>query len=68
MAGEQYRTTVSIVFWNMDTDQSESLVDKVKSQIPEEDRSATIATVEFIKAGKPESPLLGQSDPIEPTV
>ncbi len=57
MAQPKFRTTVSAVFWTSDPDASEAVTEAIKTQIPDEDdRERTLATVEYISAGKPVPP------------
>jgi hypothetical protein len=53
MALEQFRTTVSAVFWTETPDDSEIIVDGIKDAIPEIDRGSTLVTVEYVSSGRP---------------
>lgn len=53
---EQFRTTVSAVFWTEDTESAQTIADAIMSQIPEPDDASTLVTVEFRSDGRPEPP------------
>ena len=50
---EQFRTTVSVVFWAESPDVSEGLVAAINALLPTDDQAATLSTVEYIAAGRP---------------
>jgi hypothetical protein len=50
---DQFRTTVSAVFWTATPDESEPIVAEINAALPEDDRAATLVTIEYIAAGKP---------------
>jgi hypothetical protein len=58
---QQFRTTVSAVFWSETTDQSDATVEDIKDAIPSEDVGSTLVTVEYVAAGRP--PSLGAPPP-----
>jgi len=51
---DQYRTTVSIVFWSADPESAEGVVDALKGVVPTEDADATLTTIEYRAEGRPE--------------
>ena len=53
---EQFRTSVSLVFWSADADAAQSEIDSIAAALPEEARGSMLANIEFIAAGKPEPP------------
>jgi len=51
---EQFRTTVSLVFWTDTTGASDSKVNDIKAILTEEEQKAVLASVEYISEGKPD--------------
>jgi len=56
MAIEQFRTTVSAVFWTMTPGDSDEIVAAITAALPEDDRNQTLATVEYRAEGPPVQP------------
>jgi hypothetical protein len=52
---QQFRTTVSAVFWTETPDESEAIVAAMTALLASGDQAATLATVEYIAGGRPES-------------
>jgi hypothetical protein len=50
---QQFRTTVSAVFWTETPDESQAIVAALTDVLAPEDQTATIATVEYIVSGRP---------------
>lgn len=50
---QQFRTTVSAVFWTETPEESEGIVAAVSALLPSDDQTATLATVEYIVTGRP---------------
>jgi len=50
---EQFRTSVSLMFWTETPDQSAQVVAGVTSMVPILDQPATLSTVEYVATGRP---------------
>ena len=50
---QQFRTTVSIVFWTETPEQSEGLVAGLTTLLPPNDQASTLSTIEYIADGRP---------------
>jgi hypothetical protein len=50
---QQFRTTVSMVFWTETPDESAGIVAGVTALLPAEDQPATLSTVEYVASGRP---------------
>jgi hypothetical protein len=53
---DQYRTTVSMVFWAADPEAAQATVDELKAGLPAEDQDATLSTIEYHAEGRPAPP------------
>jgi hypothetical protein len=53
---QQFRTTVSAVFWTETPDESEGIVAAMTGLLAPEDQSATLATVDYMESGRPVAP------------
>lgn len=62
---EQFRTTVSAVFWTETTDEAETLVLAITAAVPDVDQPATLATIEYISAGRPVTAPIPEAEPEE---
>lgn len=51
---DQFRTTVSAVFWTADPEAAQQYVDAITATLPEADQASTLATIEYVAAGRPE--------------
>lgn len=51
---DRFRTTVSAVFWTPSPEAAQEYVDTITATLPEVDRAATLATIEYVAAGRPE--------------
>jgi hypothetical protein len=58
---DQFRTSVSLVFWTADAESAQAEIDAIRAALPEESQPAVLSTIEFVAAGKPEPPV----DPLE---
>lgn len=56
MAGEQYRVSISTVFWTADPADATGVIESINNALPEADRSGTLSAIEYIEGGKPEPP------------
>lgn len=54
---QQFRTTVSAVFWTETPEESEGVVAGLTALLPGEDQAATLATIEYVTAGRPVAPV-----------
>lgn len=52
---QQFRTTVSAVFWTDTPDASEAAVAAINALLPPEDQVSTLATVEYVADGRPDN-------------
>lgn len=50
---QQFRTTVSAVFWSENPEEANGIVAAIKSLLADKDQAATLASVEFIADGPP---------------
>jgi len=50
---EQFRTTLSLVFWTDTTGQALEQIKRVKDAVDPEDSANVLSTVEFVDGGKP---------------
>ena len=50
---QQFRTTVSLVFWTETPDESEGVVAGLSALLPPDDQASTLATVEYVASGRP---------------
>lgn len=50
---QQFRTTVSAVFWTETPEESEAVVAGLTAMLPVDDQMATLATVEYVTTGRP---------------
>jgi len=65
MAAEQFRTSVSLVFWTADADEAQANVDAIRAALPDDEaRANALSTIEFVADGKPEPP--PELEPEEP--
>jgi hypothetical protein len=53
---QQFRTTISAVFWTETPAESEGIGAAVAALLPADDQAATLSTVEYIAAGRPAAP------------
>jgi hypothetical protein len=61
---DQFRTTVSAVFWTATPEEGQAEADAMNAVLPEGDQAGTIVTIEYVAAGKPEpTPPPPQAEP-----
>lgn len=60
---ENFRTSLSAVYWTTTPEEAQQIADDAKLVIPEIDREATLTTVEYREGGRPE-PL--ETQPVAP--
>jgi hypothetical protein len=58
---EQFRTTVSCVFWTETTDEADAIVDGINGNVPEPWNASTLVTVEYKAEGPPQAPALEEA-------
>jgi hypothetical protein len=50
---QQFRTTVSAVFWTETPDESQGIVAAITELLAPDDQAGTLATVEYVQSGRP---------------
>jgi hypothetical protein len=50
---ENYRTTISAVYWTSSTEEAEAIADELNDVLPEADRSSTLVAAEYVSTGRP---------------
>lgn len=53
---EQFRTTMSVVFWSDTTDDAEATIAAVTAAVPDEWQESTLSTIEYRAEGPPPPP------------
>lgn len=54
MAGEQFRTTISLVYWAADPTGAQGIADAVNDALPAGDRKSTLVQIQYVADGKPD--------------
>jgi|tagenome__1003787_1003787.scaffolds.fasta_scaffold18154005_1 hypothetical protein len=62
---EQYRTTMSIVFWDATPEEAEARAEAIKEAVHEEDRDSVLVTIEYISGGRPNINSLPPAEVVE---
>lgn len=60
---DQFRTTVSMVFWTATPEESDAISAGLTAMLPSVDRPATLTSIEYVATGRPVTP---STDVIEP--
>lgn len=56
---QQFRTTVSIMFWTETPEESEGMVAGLTALLPSEDQESALSIVEYVSTGRPVAPASG---------
>jgi len=63
MATDEYRATVSVVFWTASSAEAQSEIAALKTALPAEDQDNVLSTIEFVPGGKPSTEPKPQENP-----